>query len=147
LADPRNISKRDHLNKVVKNRELFRPFAPVILEEAVTDYFDEYYPSYFMSFVASVRPEKRSIVPAITHVDGTSRYQVLRQQDNLELYEIVRAFAQRTGIPMLLNTSFNRAGEPIVETPLEAVRCMLDSSIDYIVMDGFAYRRNANGTR
>lgn len=141
LADPREDSMRDHLNRVVKDRELFRPFAPVILEDAVTEYFEEHHPSYFMSFVARVRPEKRSVVPAITHVDGTARYQVLRQQDNPELYELVRAFAHRTGLPMLLNTSFNRAGEPIVETPLEAVQCMLASSVDYLVVDGLAYCR------
>lgn len=141
LADPRNCGMRDYLNKVIKNREMFRPFAPVVLEDAVEDYFEEHHPSYFMSFVARVRDEKRSIVPAITHVDGTARYQVLRKSDNPELYELVAAFARLTGIPMLLNTSLNRAGEPIVETPLEAARCMLASSIDYLVVDGVVYGR------
>jgi carbamoyltransferase len=141
LADPRNCSVRDYLNKVVKNREMFRPFAPVVLEYAVEDYFEEHYPSYFMSFVARVREEKRSIVPAITHVDGTARYQVLRKLDNPELYELIAAFARLTGIPILLNTSLNRAGEPIVETPLQAAQCMLASSVDYLVVDGLAYGR------
>jgi len=141
LADPRRADIRDHLNRVVKNREMFRPFAPMVLEEAVPEYFEELHPSYFMSFVSAVRKEKRAIVPAITHVDGTSRYQVLRKADNPKLYELVSAFAKRTGVPLLLNTSFNRAGEPIVETPMEAARCMLASSVDYLVLDGIIYAR------
>lgn len=141
LADPRRADMRDHLNRVVKNREMFRPFAPVVLEEAVLEYFEELHPSYFMSFVSSVREEKRAIIPAITHVDGTSRYQVLRKADNPELYELVSAFAEQTGVPVLLNTSFNRAGEPIVETPMEAARCVLASSVDYLVLDGIIYAR------
>jgi carbamoyltransferase len=142
LADPRRADMRDHLNRVVKNREMFRPFAPVVLEEAVLEYFEELHPSYFMSFVSAVRKEKRAIVPAITHVDGTSRYQVLRKADNPELCELVSAFAKQTGVPLLLNTSFNRAGEPIVETPMEAARCMLASSVDYLVLDGTIYARH-----
>jgi carbamoyltransferase len=141
LADPRRPDMRDHLNRVVKNREPFRPFAPVVLEDAVLEYFEERHPSYFMSFVSAVRKEKRSAVPAITHVDGTSRYQVLRSPDNPELYELIIAFAKQTGVPMLLNTSFNRAGEPIVETPMEAARCMLAASADYLVLDGLIYGR------
>jgi carbamoyltransferase len=141
LADPRRAEMRDHLNRVVKNREMFRPFAPVVLEEDVLEYFEQLHPSYFMSFVSSVRKEKRAIVPAITHVDGTSRYQVLRKADNPELYELVSAFAKLTGVPLLLNTSFNRAGEPIVETPIEAVHCMLAASVEYLVLDGIIYGR------
>ncbi len=141
LADPRRADIRDHLNRVVKNREMFRPFAPMVLEDAVPEYFEELHPSYFMSFVSAVRKEKRAIVPAITHVDGTSRYQVLRKADNPKLYELVSAFAKRTGVPLLLNTSFNRAGEPIVETPMEAARCMLASSVDCLVLDGIIYAR------
>jgi carbamoyltransferase len=125
----------------VKNRETFRPFAPVVLENAVLEYFEERHPSYFMSFVSPVRNEKRAVVPAITHVDGTSRYQVLRKTDNPELYELVEAFAEQTGVPLLLNTSFNRAGEPIVETPMEAARCMLAASSDYLFLDGVIYGR------
>jgi carbamoyltransferase len=142
LADPRRAEMRDHLNKVVKNRESFRPFAPVVLEEAVPEYFEENHPSYFMSFVSPVRKEKRLVVPAITHVDGTSRYQVLRKAENPELHELVVAFAKQTGVPLLLNTSFNRAGEPIVETPSEAARCMLAASVEYLVLDGLIYGRD-----
>jgi carbamoyltransferase len=141
LADPRNPNVRDHLNYIVKNREPFRPFAPVVLEEAVLDYFEEDYPSYFMSFVSPVRKEQQSAVPAITHFDGTSRYQILRKADNPELHELILAFAKRTGVPLLLNTSFNRAGEPIVETPAEAARCMLAASVEYLALDGVIYGR------
>lgn len=142
LADPRNPAMRDHLNRVVKNRESFRPFAPVVLEEAVLDYFEASHPSYYMSFVANVRPEKRSAVPAITHVDGSARYQVLRELDNPELHQLIAAFAKRTGVPLLLNTSLNRGGEPIVETPLEAARCMLAASAKFLVLDGVIYARS-----
>jgi carbamoyltransferase len=141
LADARRHDMRDHLNLVVKNRESFRPFAPVVLEDAVLEYFEEHHPSYFMSFVSPVRKEKRAVVPAIIHVDGTSRYQVLRKVDNPELYELIVAFAKQTGVPLLLNTSFNRAGEPIVETPMEAARCTLAASADYLVLDGIIYGR------
>lgn len=140
LADPRRPGMRDYLNGRVKNREPFRPFAPVVIEEAVLDYFTERFPSYFMSFVADVREDKRALLPAISHVDGSARYQVLREQDNPQLYRLISAFAQVTGIPVLLNTSFNRAGEPLVETPVDAARCLLASSADYLVVDGHIYR-------
>ncbi len=142
LADPRNPKMRDHLNKVVKDREPFRPFAPVILEDAVQDYFEENHPSYYMSFVAKVRLEKRCMVPGITHVDGSARYQVLRKQDNPELHRLITAFERSTGVPLLLNTSLNRAGEPIVETPLEAALCMLAASASYLILDGVIYGRS-----
>ena len=139
LADPRNPLMRDHLNLGVKNREPFRPFAPVVLEDRVLEYFEELYPSYYMSFVATVRKEKRAVVPAITHIDGTARYQVLRKLDNPELYAVIQAFDRLTGVPLLLNTSFNRAGEPIVETPEQAARCVVESGADLLVLDGSAY--------
>ena len=131
---------KDYLNLTVKNRENFRPFAPVVLEEQALDYFDKAYPSYCMSFVARVLEEKQAIVPAITHVDGTARYQVLRQEHNPQLYELIRTFARQTGVPILLNTSLNRAGEPLVETPLDAGHCAIKSSADYLVVDGTIYR-------
>lgn len=140
LADPRRPDMKDHLNYRVKNREPFRPFAPVVLAEAAADYFVEQFPSYFMSFVATVREDKRDLIPSVTHVDATARYQVLREQDNPHLYKLISAFARLTGLPMLLNTSFNRAGEPLVETPLDAGRCAVSSSADYLVVDGYIYR-------
>jgi carbamoyltransferase len=145
LADPRRADLRERLNAEIKKRESFRPFAPVVLREAVTDYFVESNPSYFMSFVAQVRKEKRAVIPAVTHVDGSARYQVLREQDNRSLFKLIDAFARLTGIPMLLNTSFNRAGEPLVETPVDAARCVVASTADYLVVDHIPYRNAATG--
>ncbi len=141
LADPRRADMKDYLNGVVKNREPFRPFAPVVLAEAVSDFFVENYPSYFMSFTATVREEIHHLIPAVTHVNATARYQVLREPDNPQLYKLIAAFSRLTGIPILLNTSFNRAGEPLVETPSEAARCAVASSADYLVLDGSIYQR------
>lgn len=140
LADPRRPGMKDHLNHVVKKREGFRPFAPVILEENVTEYFECNYPSYCMSFVSRVRDEYQAVLPAITHVDGTARYQVLRKSDNPQLHSLITAFAKHTGIPIILNTSLNRAGEPLVETPRQAGICALESSADFIVIDGVIYQ-------
>jgi carbamoyltransferase len=145
LADPRRVDLRERLNAEIKRREGFRPFAPVVLREAVSDYFVESNPSYFMSFVAEVRQEKRAIIPAVTHVDGSARYQVLREQDNPTLFKLIQAFAKVTGIPMLLNTSFNRAGEPLVETPVDAARCVVASTADYLVVNHIPYRNTATG--
>lgn len=145
LADPRRPEMKDYLNLTVKKRENFRPFAPVVLEEHVSEYFDQHYPSYCMSFVAQVREDKQAVVPAITHVDGTARYQVLRREHNPQLHELIRAFAKETGVPILLNTSLNRAGEPLVETPREAGLCALRSSADYLVVDGVIYQPTDRG--
>jgi carbamoyltransferase len=145
LADPRRVDLRERLNAQIKNRESFRPFAPVVLHDAVSDYFVESNPSYFMSFVAQVRDEKREVIPAVTHVDGSARYQVLREQDNPTLFKLIVAFARLTGIPMLLNTSFNRAGEPLVETPVDASRCVVASTADYLVVDKVSYRNVLTG--
>lgn len=145
LADPRRADLRERLNFEIKRREGFRPFAPVVLREAVSEYFVESNPSYFMSFVAQVREEKREVIPAVTHVDGSARYQVLREQDNPSLFRLIETFARITGIPMLLNTSFNRAGEPLIETPVEAARCVVASTADYLVVDHKPYRNVATG--
>jgi carbamoyltransferase len=145
LGDPRRADVRDRLNAEIKNRESFRPFAPVVLSEAVSDYFVESNPSYYMSFVAQVRDEKREVIPAVTHVDGSARYQVLREQDNATLFKLIASFARLTGIPMLLNTSFNRAGEPLVETPFDAARCVVASTADYLVVDNTPYRNVLTG--
>jgi carbamoyltransferase len=145
LADPRRADLRERLNHEIIRREGFRPFAPVVLQEAVSEYFVESNPSYFMSFVADVREAKRAIIPAVTHVDGSARYQVLREQDNASLFKLIRAFERITGIPMLLNTSFNRAGEPLVETPLDAARCVVNSTADYLVVNHVPYRNAATG--
>jgi len=145
LADPRRAYMVERLNAEIKRRESFRPFAPVVLEDAVSEYFVESNPSYFMSFVAEVRREKRAVIPAITHVDGSARYQVLREQDNPTLFKLIEAFERLTGIPMLLNTSFNRAGEPLIETPEEAARCVVASTADYLMVDHVPYQNVSTG--
>ena len=145
LADPRRADLRERLNAEIKRRESFRPFAPVVLKDAVPEYFVESNPSHFMSFVAEVRREKRAMVPAVTHVDGSARYQVLREQDNPTLFKLVESFRRLTGVPMLLNTSFNRAGEPLVETPEEAARCVVASTADYLVVDHVPYQNVSTG--
>ena len=111
------------------------------MADAVADYFQDAFPSRFMSFVARARPDKRHLLAAVLHVDGTARYQVLAASDNPELHDLLAAFAKRTGLPVLLNTSFNRSGEPLVETPDEAARCAVAAGIDLLVVDGVLYNQ------
>jgi carbamoyltransferase len=134
LADPRDPTMKDTINHRVKHRESFRPFAPSVLHEAARDYFDGVKESPYMLSVSSVRPEQRSRVPAITHVDGTARVQTVRRQANPRYYRLIEAFGRRTGVPMLLNTSFNVRSEPIVCTPEDAIRCFRGTGIDHLVL-------------
>ena len=121
LADPRRDRIRDWINARVKQREWFRPLAPVVPEERAAVYFDVAGPSPFMQFAAPVRPEVAPMLPAITHVDGTARLQTVGPADDPLLRALLAGFEVRTGVPVLLNTSFNGKDEPIVETPFEAV--------------------------
>jgi carbamoyltransferase len=133
LADPRRADMRDIINTRIKFRERFRPFAPSVLEEAIDEYFVGAAPDPFMLHVYPVRPDKRSVVPAITHVDGSGRLQSVSQRTNPRYWNLIRAFACRTGVPMLLNTSFNE-NEPIVLSPEEALDCFLRTHMDVIVI-------------
>lgn len=133
LADPRRAETRDLLNERVKHRENFRPYAPVVLEEQVGDWFDHDGPSRFMLRVVPVRPDRRELLGAVTHVDGSARIQTVDRRTNPRLYAIVEAFGRQTGVPVLLNTSFNVSGRPIVETPDDAVECFLDSGLDALL--------------
>nr|VFK65226.1 MAG: carbamoyltransferase [Candidatus Kentron sp. UNK]VFK71423.1 MAG: carbamoyltransferase [Candidatus Kentron sp. UNK] len=136
LADPTFEKMRDILNARVKFREPFRPFAPIIPEEAVTEVFEQQTPAPFMLLVSRIRPEYRPRIPAVTHCDGTGRVQTLTAQDNPFLYALCyQAQAKRGGPPVVLNTSFNVAGKPIVETPEEAIETFLETDIDYLCMD------------
>lgn len=141
LADPRIPSMRHHINTRVKHRELYRPFAPVVTEEAAHLYFDIDRPSPFMLFVANVLPEKRELLPAITHVDGTARVQTIRRDQDERYYDLVKTFGDLTGTPVLLNTSFNNNGEPIVETPQDAIRAFTDMALDYLVLGNYLIRK------
>ncbi len=126
LADPRKAEMKDKLNKRVKHRQAFRPFAPIVLAERANEIFEGDEESPFMLLAKRVRPEWRDRIPAIVHVDGTARVQTVRQDHNERLYRLLKEFDAITGVPVLLNTSFNVKGEPIVETPDDAVKCFLD---------------------
>jgi carbamoyltransferase len=136
LADPRRAEMKDILNRRIKHREIFRPFAPSILEEATEEYFEQTHPSPFMTFAYSVRPEKRAMIPAPTHVDGTARLQTVNRTANPLYWKLLRAFGDLTGVPVLLNTSFND-NEPIVCRPEEALDCFRRTQMDVLVMGNF----------
>jgi carbamoyltransferase len=133
LADPRRRDMKDILNLKIKRRESFRPFAPSILEERTGEWFTCSYPDPFMIKVYPIRPEKRPLVPAVTHVDGTGRLQTVSRRANPRYWKLIRAFEERTGVPMVLNTSFNE-NEPIVNTPAEALDCFLRTRMDRLVL-------------
>jgi carbamoyltransferase len=143
LADPRTVAMRDRVNHV-KRRELWRPLAPVVTAERANEYFDLREPSPFMLFAAQVRPEVRDRVPAIVHVDGSARPQTVLRGQNERLHSLLREFERRTGVPVLLNTSFNDAGEPIVCTPTDAIRTFLATGMDVLVLEDLIVRRAAS---
>lgn len=144
LADPRLPWMKDHLNSVVKHREAFRPFAPIVLAERAAEFFDLDTPSPYMSLAAPVR--RPETIPAVTHVDGTARVQTIAATQEPLIYAIVAAFEEITGLPVLLNTSFNDAGEPIVETPRDALKTFLSTSIDVLFLGGLRVsRRGSHG--
>jgi carbamoyltransferase len=137
LADPRNSKMKDILNEKVKHRESFRPYAPSVILEEAKEYFELEYPSPFMLLVASVREDKKGIIPAVTHVDGTARIQTVSREENTLFYELIQKFKAITGVPMILNTSFNVRGEPIVCSPEDAYQCFLKTDMDCLVMGNF----------
>ena len=134
LADPRRPDMRDIVNHQVKRREWFRPFAPSVLHEHGAEYFDDYRPNPFMLLVQPVRHDRRDQVPAITHVDGSARLQTVTAGPNPEFHRLLTELHRLTGVPMVLNTSFNLRGEPIVHRPEEAVDDYLRSGMDAVVM-------------
>ncbi|MEW6542305.1 MAG: carbamoyltransferase C-terminal domain-containing protein [Nitrospirota bacterium] len=140
LADPRREDMRELINSKVKLREPFRPFAPSVLEERATEYFDLPEPSPFMLFTCPVRPSAKGIIPAVVHADGTSRVQTVDRTANPKYRKLLEAFDRLTGVPVLLNTSFN-VNEPIVCTPEEAVRCFLRTDVDWLVLGNLLVRR------
>ena len=133
IADPRRADMREIINTRIKFRERFRPFAPSVLEEALDQYFVGAVPDPFMLQVYPVRPDKRAVVPAITHVDGSGRLQTVSLRSNPRYYRLIKAFERLSGVPMLLNTSFNE-NEPIVLTPAQALDCFLRTSMDVLVI-------------
>lgn len=132
LADPREQEMQDIVNKKIKFREGFRPFAPTVLADHAPEYFEMSRESPYMLFVADVYPEKRDEIPAVTHTDGTSRLQTIQRSDNQMYYDLIDEFRTETETPVVLNTSLNRRGEPIVNTPEHAVRCFTETNMDYM---------------
>ena len=133
LADPRREDMRDLINTKIKYRERFRPFAPSVLEEHVADWFEDPQPSPFMDKVLSIRAEKREKIPAVTHVDGSGRLQTVSSETNPRYWRLIDRFRERTGVPMLLNTSLNE-NEPIVNTAEEALACFRRTQMDAIII-------------
>lgn len=142
IADPRTPEMKDHLNARVKFRQPFRPFAPIVMEERAAEIFEDNHDSPFMLMAKHVKPEWRDKIPAIVHVDGTARVQTVNAQQNERLYRLLKEFDALTGVPVLLNTSFNVKGEPIVETPQDALECFLATGIDYLAMHDLLISKN-----
>lgn len=140
LADPRRTDMRDIINLKIKFREKFRPFAPSILEEYVGEFFEVDETSPFMERVLPIRPEKRPIIPAVTHVDGSGRLQTVSRRTSPLYWELIEKFRERTGVPMLLNTSLNE-NEPIVRTPEEAISCFQRTAMDMLVLGNLVIER------
>lgn len=137
LADPRDPDIKDRINHTIKKREDFRPFAPSVMEEHYKEYFDTNQPSPYMSRIMPVISDK---IPGVTHVDGTARIQTLNRKQNPKYYDLIKEFYKITGIPMLLNTSFN-CKEPIVETPEEAIRTFENTELDLLVINDYILRK------
>jgi carbamoyltransferase len=140
LADPRRPEMKEILNRRIKHREIFRPFAPSIIEEAVGDFFEKTHPSPFMTFAYPVRPERRKDIPAPTHVDGTARLQTVSRSASPLYWQLIRAVGDETGVPVVLNTSFND-NEPIVCRPAEALECFRRTHMDVLVLGNFILER------
>ena len=139
LADPRDEKMKDVLNEKIKHRESFRPFAPSILEDYISEYFDMDRPSPYMLFVAKVKkPDK---IPAVTHIDGTGRLQSVSKEVNPLYYDLINEFYKLTDIPVIINTSMNVMGEPIVNTPEHAYNMILKTDMDYLVMGNYLVRK------
>jgi len=142
LADPRINNMKDILNHRVKFRESFRPFAPVILEEKVYEYFNTDFPKNpFMLYVGDVEEEKKEIIPAVTHVDGSARLQTVNSECNEMYYCLIKKFYDLTNVPVILNTSFNIKGKPIVETPRDAIECYLNCDMDYLYIHDYKIKK------
>lgn len=145
LADPRRAEMRDVVNARVKRREWFRPFAPSVLAEHGPDWFEGYVPTPFMTMVLPIRAEQRDRIPAVTHVDGTGRLQSVSAATDPAFHGLISRFLELTGVPVVLNTSFNVRGEPIVHRPEEALADFLASDMDALVMGDAVVRKSGEG--
>jgi carbamoyltransferase len=145
VCDPRNSSMKNHLNSRIKHRESFRPFAPSVLEERTADWFEMGDQSPFMLMTCQVKREQQGRVPAITHVDGTARQQTVSRSTNPKYWNLIHAFEKKTGVPVVLNTSFNE-NEPVVNTPEEGVACFMRNDMDVLALGPFLVEK-LRGTR
>ncbi|MFM7283184.1 MAG: carbamoyltransferase [Planctomycetia bacterium] len=148
IADPRRAEMKEKLNATIKFREAFRPFAPSVLEERANEFFDipqasRHFPARFMLYVTPVRPEKRDLLPAITHVDGSGRLQTVYRETNPAYHGLIERFGELTGVPVIMNTSFNLKGEPIVESPAHAFNTFSLSGMDLLFLNNFVIRADA----
>ena len=143
LADPRRKDMREIINSKIKHRESFRPFAPAVLEERAAEFFEIAQPDPFMTLAPRVRTDKIGIMPSAVHIDGTGRIQTVSRQANTRYYDLIAAFGELTGVPVLLNTSFNRH-EPIVALPEEAISCYLRTGMDVLVLGNYYVTSRSN---
>jgi carbamoyltransferase len=134
LANPCNPGMKDILNAKVKKRESFRPYAPAVLEERAADYFEAKQFSPFMLLAAKVREDKKATIPAVTHTDGTARVQIVNKIANPKLWNLIKSFENISGVPLIINTSFNLRGEPIVCAPAHALDDFFQSEMDILVL-------------
>lgn len=148
LSNPCNTKMKEILNQKVKHREKFRPFAPAVCEDDALEYFDcdtpVPEPTDFMLMVYPIKKRYHKVIPAVTHVDGSGRLQTVRRRQNELYYDLIKEFGKLSGTPILINTSFNIRGEPIVCTPYDAYKCMMGTEIDCLVMGKFLIKRNEN---
>jgi carbamoyltransferase len=148
IADPRKPEMKDKLNSTIKFREAFRPFAPSVLEERADEFFEfpnaeRHFPGRFMLYVAPVREEKRSVLPAITHEDGSGRLQTVYRETNPGYHRLIERFGELTGVPVIMNTSFNLKGEPIVESPAHAFNTFSLSGMDLLFLNNYVIDASA----
>jgi carbamoyltransferase len=141
LADPRDPEMNTKVNNAVKFREWWRPFAPSFKKEAAPEYLESAYDSPFMILTAQVRPEKRRVIPSVTHVDGSARPQTVEREINPLYYRLIDEFGKLTGVPVIMNTSFNLRGEAIVHTPTDAIRTFFSSGLDALVIGNFLVQK------
>lgn len=137
LANPALPYMKDKINSEVKFREAYRPFAPSAIIEAKDDFFDLEVEAPFMLKVCNVLKEKQDVIPAVTHVDGSARLQTVRKELHPRYYEVIEKLGRKTGVPVVLNTSFNIQGEPVVESPKDAIRCFFSTGLDALVIGNY----------
>jgi len=143
LANPLKAEMKDIINKRVKHREPFRPFCPSMIYEVKEEYLEKPTNSPFMILAFQVREKKEKEIPAVVHVDGSVRPQTLKREENERFYKLIKAFEDKTGVPVVLNTSFNIRGEPIVCTPYDAIRCFYGTGLDYLAIGNYLIKKEA----